>query len=132
MSKLKWNSVVASRKLKLNWYYIRFLVKIKLRFQIMTSTSRLGIELGQLQKLDWARKERIKMRSKIQNTSKVHIFWEGHKILRNLHLTFVLCKGQAKSNFSIRGFLQKTNKWLQFYYYEACFRSFFEGNWRRQ
>ena len=22
---------------------------------------------------------------------KVHIFWEGHKILRNLHLTFVLC-----------------------------------------
>ena len=21
--------------------------------------------------------------------SKVHIFWEGHKILRNLHLTFV-------------------------------------------
>ena len=22
------------------------------------------------------------------NTSKVHIFWEGHKILRNLHLTF--------------------------------------------
>ena len=23
---------------------------------------------------------------------KVHIFWEGHKILRNLHLTFVLCK----------------------------------------
>ena len=22
---------------------------------------------------------------------KVHIFWEGHKILRNLHITFVLC-----------------------------------------
>ena len=22
---------------------------------------------------------------------KVHIFWEGHKILRNLHLIFVLC-----------------------------------------
>ena len=22
---------------------------------------------------------------------KVHIFWEGHKILWNLHLTFVLC-----------------------------------------
>ena len=22
---------------------------------------------------------------------KVHIFWEGHKILRNLHLLFVLC-----------------------------------------
>ena len=25
---------------------------------------------------------------------KVHIFWEGHKILRNLHRRFVLCKGQ--------------------------------------
>ena len=24
-------------------------------------------------------------------TSKVYIFWEGHKIFRNLHLTFVLC-----------------------------------------
>ena len=24
----------------------------------------------------------------IRNFSKVHIFWEGHKILRNLHLTF--------------------------------------------
>ena len=24
-----------------------------------------------------------------QFTGKVHIFWEGHKILRNLHLTFV-------------------------------------------
>ena len=25
--------------------------------------------------------------------SKVHIFWEGYKILQNLHLTFVLCSG---------------------------------------
>ena len=25
------------------------------------------------------------------HVSKVYIFWEGHKILRNLHLTFVLC-----------------------------------------
>ena len=23
--------------------------------------------------------------------TKVHMFWEGHKILRNLHLRFVLC-----------------------------------------
>ena len=28
--------------------------------------------------------------------SKVHIFWEGHKILRNLHLTFVLCRISQK------------------------------------
>jgi hypothetical protein len=27
---------------------------------------------------------------------KVHIFWEGYKILRNLHLTFVLCSASQK------------------------------------
>ena len=27
---------------------------------------------------------------------KVHIFWDGHKILRNLHLTFVLCGASQK------------------------------------
>ena len=27
---------------------------------------------------------------------KVHIFWEGHKILRNLHLTFALCSTSQK------------------------------------
>ena len=27
---------------------------------------------------------------------KVHIFWEGHKILPNLHLTFVLCSVNQK------------------------------------
>ena len=26
----------------------------------------------------------------------VYIFWEGHKILRNLHLTFVLCSASQK------------------------------------
>jgi hypothetical protein len=25
-----------------------------------------------------------------------HIFWEGHKILKNLHLTFVLCSASQK------------------------------------
>ena len=30
------------------------------------------------------------------NVYKVHIFWEGHKILRNLHLTFVLCSASQK------------------------------------
>ena len=29
-------------------------------------------------------------------TFKVHIFWEGHKILRNIHLTFVLCSASQK------------------------------------
>ena len=27
---------------------------------------------------------------------KVHIFWEGHKILRNLHLSFVLCSASQR------------------------------------
>ena len=27
---------------------------------------------------------------------KVHIFWEGHKILRNLHLAFVVCSASQK------------------------------------
>ena len=29
-------------------------------------------------------------------TFKVHIFWEDHKILQNLHLTFVLCSVSQK------------------------------------
>ena len=33
-------------------------------------------------------------------TSKVHIFWEGHKILRNLHLTFVLCSQKKSGDFT--------------------------------
>ena len=34
--------------------------------------------------------------------------------------------------FSSQRFLQKTNKQIQFYYYETCFRSFFGGNWRQK
>ena len=34
---------------------------------------------------------------------KVHIFWEDHKILRNIHLKFVLCKGGFKSE-NVEGF----------------------------
>ena len=32
----------------------------------------------------------------ISSCSKAHIFWEGHKILRNLHLTCVLCRASQK------------------------------------
>ena len=32
----------------------------------------------------------------VKSYGKVHIFWEGHKILRNLHLTFVLCSASQK------------------------------------
>ena len=35
--------------------------------------------------------------SKILKVFKVHIFWEGHKILQNLHLNFVLlCSASQK------------------------------------
>ena len=33
----------------------------------------------------------------VVQSSKVHIFWEDHKILRNLLLTFVLCSASQKS-----------------------------------
>ena len=31
------------------------------------------------------------LHSRVAMPVKVHIFWEGHKILRNLHLTFEFC-----------------------------------------
>ena len=37
-----------------------------------------------------------KLNSMQGNKYKVHIFWEGHKILRNLHLTFVLRSASQK------------------------------------
>ena len=44
--------------------------------------------------------------------SKVHIFWEGHNFLRNIHRRFVLCKGQLilKCLFGVFNFFQKTDK----------------------
>ena len=52
---------------------------------------------------------------------KVHIFWEGHKILRNLHLTFVLCSASQKSGGDFANFcsllriykLYLPNCWLE-------------------
>ena len=36
----------------------------------------------------------------IKRASKVHIFWEGHKFLWNLHCRFVLCSNGLKSRNS--------------------------------
>ena len=51
--------------------------------------------------------------------SKVHIFWEGHKILRNLHQLFVLCTASqiiggdfAKSCGLLRIYELYSIKWL--------------------
>ena len=38
----------------------------------------------------------INGRMRLSFTIKVYIFWEGHKILRNLHLNFVLCSASQK------------------------------------
>ena len=43
---------------------------------------------------------------------KVHIFWEAHKILRNLHLTFVLFKGQIISKWFLVSLISY-NKWTK-------------------
>ena len=39
---------------------------------------------------------------------------------------------KIKMIFSSQPFLQKTNEWIQFCYYETYFCSFFGGNWRQQ
>ena len=53
-------------------------------------------------KLNWER-EKKKSRIPIGCTFKVHIFWEGHKILQNLPLTSVCTvvknKGKISQNF---------------------------------
>ena len=46
---------------------------------------------------------------------KVHIFWEGHKILRNLHLTFVLCR-PVKSKVKISQNLAAFSEYMNFNY----------------
>ena len=38
----------------------------------------------------------FKLKRRPLQVSKVHIFWEGHKILQNLHFTFVLCSASQK------------------------------------
>ena len=47
------------------------------------------------EELSWMN-QRWHFHEKICCWGKVHIFWEGHKILRNLHLTFVLCSASPK------------------------------------
>ena len=52
---------------------------------------------------------------------KVHIFWEGHKILQNLHLTFVLSsafksKVEISQNFvAFSEYMNFTKSWLFFW-----------------
>ena len=60
-------------------------------------------------------KVNIEKRSSHDKPGKVHIFWEGHKILRNLHLTFVCMylltvnKSKAKISKSFVAFSKYTN-----------------------
>ena len=44
----------------------------------------------------WYSRHGYNVSEMIKAPGKVHIFWEGYKILRNLHLTFVLCGASQK------------------------------------
>ena len=45
-------------------------------------------------------------------SSKVHIFWEGHKLLRNLHRRFVLCGNGSNLRWRFRKiFWPSQNMW---------------------
>ena len=57
--------------------------KIRKRMKLLKEEQRMAEEMD----AEWFS---INLNTLILNF-KVHIFWEGHKILRNLHLTFVLC-----------------------------------------
>ena len=48
---------------------------------------------------------------------KVHVFWEGHKILRNLHLTFVLLP--VKSNVKISQNFVDFSEYMNYNYQKA-------------
>ena len=63
---------------------------------------------------------------------KVHIFWEGHKCLRNLHRRFVLCHTVQKlrviSNKSPRTF----NSCLSLYVIDSYIKSLEWWNWTKK
>ena len=66
---------------------------------------KLHRQKGQILPLKWQKNKTEQKQSwqMIKCTAisiKVHIFWEGHTILRNLHLTFVLCSA-VKSKVKI-------------------------------
>ena len=48
------------------------------------------------QKIDEDDDDEEESKGLILKLFKVHMFWEGHEILRNLHLTFVLCSASQK------------------------------------
>ena len=71
------------------WWFRDFL---KLFFVSITVSSQIVSKIWFRIKLNI----QIKLFSTSIRYHKVHIFWEGHKILRNLHLTFVLCSASQK------------------------------------
>ena len=52
--------------------------------------------------------------------------------LRKFHVKSQLGQLISKCLFGVFNFFQKMNKWIHFYYYATCFRSFFVRNWRHQ
>ena len=73
---------------------------------------------------------------KIVQKAKVHIFWEGHKILRNLHLKFdysthsqILCGDFAKFCGLLRIYELYEQEWILMPWYLLLFL-FSKENWR--
>ena len=81
---------------------------------------------------------RLDMHSGLKGHSKVHIFWEGHKILRNLHQSFVLCTYCLSNNWWIfrktlwpsQNIWTLTDLWLIYCYcyYYSTLNHFYASN----
>ena len=64
-------------------------------------------------------KEFLDFEATLGTSIKVHIFWEGHKILQNLHLTFVICSASQKQGEDFAKFcgllrIYELYKWKSF------------------
>ena len=73
---------------------------LELPFEILWKKDKREIDV---EDEDWAAAEEEHRESAVIGMTalsigkiKVHIFWDGHKILRNLHLTFVICNASQK------------------------------------
>ena len=62
----------------------------------VSSLANLAASMGLMFQSPPLREEVSSPRTPDYKKGKVHIFWEGHKILRNLHLTFVQCQSKVR------------------------------------
>ena len=75
-----WDQIQTPISMRLSYLYIAFM-------GILFEYTKFDLPCFKIRVLDI---------SQLLYFSKVHIFWEGHKILRNLQLIFVLCSASQK------------------------------------